>query len=156
MAATAIMHAGSDDQKRALLPDHGVRRGHRNAGQRRSLAAGWASRPDPHARRTKAGDGYTLTGTKSYVLDGMTAGRIGHRRERARWPAGAFFTTSADGHAACIASAALKSMDPTRKLARIDFGMRAPVELLGDAVAHGAEAYAQTMDVMLVPASPMK
>lgn len=142
MAATAIINAGSDDQKRALLPD--LASGEVIA----TLAAaepggGWA--PDQiRMTATKAGDDYTLTGAKSYVLDGMNVGRI---VIAANAPGGgiAFFTTSADGKG--VSRSALKSMDPTRKLARIDFDA-APVELLGAAAA-GGEAYAKTMDVML-------
>ena len=94
MAATAIMNAGSDDQKRALLPD--LASGEVIA----TLAAaepggGWA--PDQiKMTATKAGDGYTLTGAKSYVLDGMNAGRI---VIAANAPGGgiALFTAAADG-----------------------------------------------------------
>jgi alkylation response protein AidB-like acyl-CoA dehydrogenase len=143
MAATAIMHAGSDDQKRALLPD--IASGEVIA----TLAAaepgaGW-DRDQILMQADEAGDGYMLTGSKSYVLDGMTASRL---VIAANAPNGrlALFTTSADARG--ITRTPLKSMDPTRKLARIDFG-NVPVELLGT-VAHGVEAYAQTMDVMLV------
>jgi alkylation response protein AidB-like acyl-CoA dehydrogenase len=142
MAATAIINAGSDNQKRTLLPD--LASGDVIA----TLAAaepggGWA--PDQiKMTAAKSGDGYTLTGAKSYVLDGMNGGRI---VVAANAPGGgiAFFTAAADGQG--VSRTALKSMDPTRKLARIDFDA-APVELLGDAAA-GAEAYAKTMDVML-------
>lgn len=142
MAATAIIHAGSEDQKRALLPD--LASGDVIA----TLAAaepgaGWEV-GQISMTATKSDGAYTLSGSKSYVLDGMLASRL---VIAANAPGGgiALFTAAADG--AGISRQPLKSMDPTRKLARIDFD-NAPVELLGDA-AGGAEAYARTMDVML-------
>lgn len=142
MAATAIINGGSDEQKRTLLPD--LASGDVIA----TLAvaepgAGWAA--DQIAMTAaKSGTGYTLTGTKSYVLDGMTASCL---VVVANAPDGgiALFTAAADG--AGISRQALQTMDPTRKLARIDFN-NAPVELLGT-LAGGAEAYAKTLDVML-------
>lgn len=147
MAATAIINAGSEDQKRDLLP--GIAEGNviatlavaeENGGWDADMVAMTAA---------KAGDGYTLTGTKSYVLDGMNAGLL---VVVANAPDGgiALFTVAADG--AGVTRTALKSMDPTRKLARITFA-NAPATLLGDAgadVGAGADAYAKTLDTMLV------
>lgn len=140
MASTAILQAGSEDQKRNLLP--GLASGDRIG----ALAAaepgrGWA--PDMIAMAAEAdGDGYRLTGTKSYVLDGMSADLI---VVAARLGEGvALFTVdpTADG----FARGALQSMDPTRKLARFDFAST-PATLLGDG---SAGAYERSLDVALI------
>ncbi|MEQ9122287.1 MAG: acyl-CoA dehydrogenase, partial [Alphaproteobacteria bacterium] len=74
-------------------------------------------------------------GVKSYVLDGMSASLL---VVAARLPDGelARFTVPAD--AAGVARRPLRAMDPTRKLARIDFD-QAQATLLGGG-AGGADA----------------
>ncbi len=127
MASTAILAAGSEDQKRALLP--GLAAGETIG----TLAAaepgkGWA--PDEMSAE-KSGDGYTLTGTKSYVLDGMTADLI---VVAARLPDGGIGLFHLKGDGEGVTRRALAPMDPTRKLARLNFAA-APAERLGDDVA---------------------
>src|SRR5262249_2032771 len=90
-------------------------------------------------------DGYLLEGTKSYVVDGhiaeilIVAARVhassGHE-------ALALFTLNADS--AGVERRLLQSMDPTRKIARIDFhNVRA--NLLGT-IDDGPKAIVRTMD----------
>ena len=143
MAATAIAEAGDDAQKQALLP--GVSRG----GTIAALAAaepgtGWnadaftaTARPD--------GDAWRLTGRKSYVLDGMAAGLI---VAAARLPDGGLGLFSLPADSAGLMREPLQSMDPTRRLAKMDFD-GAEAELLGGPDA-GGPAWARTLDIAAV------
>jgi len=143
LAANAILNAASDAQKARLLPDlaHGARLG--------TLAV---TEPggewDPGAITVVAtpdGDGYRLDGTKSYVVDGHVADLL---VVAARQPGSTGHTGLAlfalTGKTSGVERSALQSMDPTRKLARIDLhGARA--EALGRPEA-GAAALVRTLD----------
>jgi len=143
LAANAIQNAGTEAQKASLLPD--LARGKRLATLAiTELSGNW----DPRAIELLAnpdGDGYRLNGTKSYVVDGHIANLL---VVAARVPANAdreslaLFTLDADSPG--IERRILDSMDPTRKIARIDFsGTHA--DLLGT-IDGGASAIARTLD----------
>ena len=112
LAAGAILHAGTEERKAVLLP--GIASG--------EVVATLASAEDNG--RWDA-DGVALTadaagflhGHKSFVLDGHTADLI---VVLARGPSGLAFYTVA-GDAAGLSRRLLKTMDPTRKLARLTF-----------------------------------
>jgi alkylation response protein AidB-like acyl-CoA dehydrogenase len=112
LAAGAILHAGSAERKAALLP--GIASGETVA----TLASvedngSW----DAEACTLTASATGRLNGHKSFVLDGHTADLI---VVLARGPAGlAFYTV--DGKPAGLTRRLLKTMDPTRKLARLEF-----------------------------------
>jgi len=143
MAATAIAEAGTDAQKQALLP------GISSGGTIAALAAaepgtGWnadafaaTARPD--------GDGWRLTGRKSYVLDGMAADLV---VAAARLPEGGLGLFSLPADSAGLTREPLQSMDPTRRLAKMDFD-GAEAELLGGQDA-GGPAWARTLDIAAV------
>jgi alkylation response protein AidB-like acyl-CoA dehydrogenase len=137
LAATAILQAGTEAQKKALLPDIASGEtiatlaftepnGHWDADGIKMTAASTAGR-------------YRLTGTKSFVLDGHSADLI---VVVARAPEGLSFFTVA-GDAAGLTRQPLKVMDPTRKQARLEF-QNVEAELLGEAGA-GAEPFGKTM-----------
>jgi alkylation response protein AidB-like acyl-CoA dehydrogenase len=112
LAAGAILHAGSDERKAALLP--GIASGEVVA----TLASvedngSW----DAESTALTASATGRLNGHKSFVLDGHTADLI---VVLARGPSGlAFYTV--DGNAAGLTRRLLATMDPTRKLARLEF-----------------------------------
>ncbi len=143
LAANAIMNAGTDADKSALLPD--VARGAR-------LAALAVTEPDgnwdPAAIRTVAtrdADGYRFDGAKSFVVDGHIANLliVGARTPGSAGLEGlALFTV--DANARGIERRRLDSMDPTRKLARIDL-RGAHAKLLGTIDA-GAAPILRTLD----------
>jgi alkylation response protein AidB-like acyl-CoA dehydrogenase len=126
LAVNAILNAGTEEQQRNLLPDIAAG-SHLAALAVTELDGNW----DPRAIRLKAaksGGNYLLEGVKSYVVDGhiadllVVAARVADREV-------ALFTIPADSGG--ITRELLQSMDPTRKLARIEFkGARA--QLLGD------------------------
>ena len=143
LAANAIVNAGTEAQKLSLLPDLA-------AGTRLATLAVTepSGRWDPQSIElvaTPSAEGYTLNGAKSYVVDGhvadllVVAGRVAGTTGRDGL---ALFTVSAD--AAGVTRSLLPAMDPTRKLARIDFdGMQA--QRLGDGQG-GATALDRTLD----------
>lgn len=143
LATTAILEAGSEEQKRELLPK--LAAGETVAALAAAEPGGaWAGDAIGMAA-SRDGDGYTLSGVKSYVLDGMSASLL---VVAARLPDGelALFTVPAD--AAGVARRPLRALDPTRKLARIDFD-QAQATLLGGG-AGGADAYERMFDVACI------
>lgn len=70
LAGSAVLLAGSEDQKRRILPAIA-------AGERRmALAIDEKPRHDPALTETRAeatGDGFRITGRKAFVIDGQTA-----------------------------------------------------------------------------------
>jgi alkylation response protein AidB-like acyl-CoA dehydrogenase len=136
LAASAILNAASEEQKRALLPEIA-------AGE--SLAALALAEPTGRwdadgialeARR--AGAGWTLHGEKSFVVDGASADRlvVVARLAGTRGADGlGFFTLRADADG--VTRRPLATIDPTRKLARLAFtGARA--DALGEPGAGAA------------------
>ena len=143
LAANAIMNAGSEAQKSSLLP--AIARGTRLAALAvTELNGQW----DPRAVElvaTPVADGYRLEGTKSYVVDGHVADLL-IVAARAPGTAGreglALFTLGASEGG--LERRPLESMDPTRKIARIDF-RGAHAKALGN-LDDGAEAILRTLD----------
>jgi alkylation response protein AidB-like acyl-CoA dehydrogenase len=139
LAATAIMQAGTEAQKRALLPDIA-------AGETIATLAFTEpnGRWDADSIALRASGKYRLDGVKSFVLDGHTADLI---VVVARGEAGlSFFTVPGD--APGLTRRALKVLDPTRKQALLTFdGVEA--ELLGEE-GGGAAPFARTMTLAAV------
>jgi alkylation response protein AidB-like acyl-CoA dehydrogenase len=148
LGANAILAAGSDAQKRALLP--AIASGERTA----TLAVSEPGRDDGAIATIARPDGasFVLTGEKRFVVDGHTAGLL---VVAARLPgtAGdrgvALFAVPAD--ATGIERRLLATMDMTRKQAAITLrDVRVPASaLLGDAGAGGA-ALQKTLDLARV------
>jgi alkylation response protein AidB-like acyl-CoA dehydrogenase len=142
LAAPAILNAGTAAQKAALLP--AIASGEVVA----TLASaedssGWDA-ASTTLTATPDGDSWRLDGHKSFVVDGHTADLI-VVLARAPGSAGAdglsLFTVAGD--APGLARRALAVLDPTRKLARLEFhGVRAT--LLGEQGA-AAAPFARTM-----------
>jgi alkylation response protein AidB-like acyl-CoA dehydrogenase len=143
LAANAILNAGSEAQKAHLLPN--LASGSRLATLAITEPKGnWDPRTIELAA-TAEGDGYRLQGIKSYVVDGnladllVVAGRVPGTNGDSGL---GLFTVSADSVG--VERRPLESMDPTRKLARIDFH-GAHAELLGS-LQEGANAIGRTLD----------
>ncbi len=142
LATGAILNAGTEAQKQTLLP--GIAAGDTTA----TLA--WVEDPahwDAAATAmtaTKLGKSYKLDGFKSYVIDGHTADLIVvlARRPRSKGESGLSLFTVA-GNAAGLSRHALKTMDTTRKLARLEFNS-VDATLLGT-VGAAAAPFARTM-----------
>ena len=115
LAATAIMNAGTEAQKRDLLP--GIAAGDTIATLAFTEPNGRWDADGIELTATAAGGKYRLDGVKSFVLDGHTADLI---VVVATGDKGlSFFTVPGD--APGLTRRALKVMDPTRKQARLEF-----------------------------------
>lgn len=147
LATTAILNAATEEQKREMLPPLA-------AGETRAALAF----TEPNGRwdssgvemtATASGGAYKLDGTKSFVLDGHTADTI---VVLARKPGTSgddglsFFTVAAD--AGGLTRTLLKTADPTRKLARLEF-KSVDAELLG-AEGGAAAPFARVLDIAAI------
>ncbi|MBM3648397.1 MAG: acyl-CoA dehydrogenase [Alphaproteobacteria bacterium] len=142
LASAAILNAGSEEQKRALLP--ALAAGERTATLAVSEADGRNDADGVTTTATQSGAAWRLEGTKSFVLDGHTADLIVvlARRPGSRGEDGlSFFVV--EGDAPGLERRRLKTMDETRKLARLAFAS-VEAKLLGDA-GKAAAALARTM-----------
>jgi alkylation response protein AidB-like acyl-CoA dehydrogenase len=143
LGATAILNAGTDAQKRKLLP--AIATG--------DTIATFAFTEDNGAWDssgvTMTATGNKLNGTKSFVVDGHTADLI---VVLARQPGTtgdkglSMFTVRGD--APGLKRTPLKTMDETRKLARLEF-KDVESELLGEA-GQAAEPFARTMTQAII------
>jgi alkylation response protein AidB-like acyl-CoA dehydrogenase len=147
LATGAILNAGTEEQKRALLP--AIASGETTA----TLAfAEDGGSNEPSAVATTAapsGSAYRLDGTKSFVLDGHTADLIVvlARRAGSKGEDGlSLFTVQ--GKAPGLERRALATMDETRKLARLTF-RSVEAKLLGEEGA-AAAPFAKTMQQALI------
>ena len=143
LAANAIMNAGSEGQKAALLP--GIASGETIATLAFTEPNGKWDASGITLEATASGDGATLTGTKMFVIDGHVANLI-VVAARAAGTSGedgiSFYTVAGD--AAGLTRTALATMDQTRKQAKLEFnGVQAA--LLGTAGA-GWAALSKTLD----------
>ncbi|HEV2686075.1 MAG TPA: acyl-CoA dehydrogenase family protein, partial [Actinomycetota bacterium] len=122
VSANAILNAGTEEQKKALLP--GIASGETIA----TLALG---EPDKGWTaddvRLEAKDG-VLNGTKTYVIDGTTANLI---VVAARETDGGISLYTVRGDAEGLSRKTLEAIDLTRKLAQLDFS-NVKGELLGE------------------------
>ena len=130
LAAPAILHAGTDAQRRAFLP--GIASGAVTATLAMTEMSGRWDAEGIAAEAVRTGGGWRLDGTKMFVVDGATADLlvVAARRPRSTGPDGVSLFTVGGG-AAGVERTPLSTMDTTRRLARVD--MRgACAELLGD------------------------
>jgi alkylation response protein AidB-like acyl-CoA dehydrogenase len=147
LAATAILKAGSEDQKQLLLPD--IALGETIATLALAEESGVWDTSGIAMTATASRDKYTLEGTKSFVLDGCTAGLIvvvARKAGSSDDDGVSFFTVAGD--AAGLERVQLNSMDPTRKLARLTFN-GVDAELLGEE-GDAARPLAETLDVAAI------
>ena len=147
LATTAILKAGTDAQKQALLPD--ITAGKTIAALAFTEENGRWDAGGITMTATRVGETYRLDGIKSFVLDGHTADVIVvvARRPGSKDANGlSFFTVR--GNATGLRRCNLATMDQTRKLAHLTFcGVEA--ELLGEAGA-AAGPLDLTLDVAAI------
>lgn len=142
LATGAILHGGSALQQQALLP--GIAAGTTVATLAAAEDHGRWDAAGTELTATRSGKGYRLNGHKSFVLDGHSADLI---IVLARAPGSSgesglsLFTVRADADG--LQRRALKTLDPTRKLARLSFN-DVNASLLGEEGA-AAPAFERTM-----------
>jgi alkylation response protein AidB-like acyl-CoA dehydrogenase len=137
LAAGAVINAGTETEKQTLLP--GIAAGETTATLAWVEDNGRWDAEGTALTATAEGGGFVLNGHKAYVVDGHTADLI---VVLARAPQGlSLFTV--EGSAPGLRCRALKSMDPTRKFARLEFD-RVKAQPLG-AAGSAAAPFARTM-----------
>src|SRR5580700_8824726 len=142
LAANALLSSGDDSAKKDFLP--GIASGETIATLALTEETGKWDEDGVTLTATKSGDGYSLTGTKSFVLDGHLADVI---LVAARTPAGvSLFAVSGD--AAGLTRTALSTMDQTRKQAKLEFA-GTPARLVG-AEGDGWKILSKTLDLAAV------
>jgi alkylation response protein AidB-like acyl-CoA dehydrogenase len=143
LAANAILSAGTEAQKTELLPD--IANGRRLATLAITEPEGnW----DPASIKVVAtpdAGGYRINGVKSYVVDGHVADRL---IVAARAPdtvgTNGLGLFALDAKTSGVERRLLESMDPTRKLARVEF-RHAYANLLGT-FDNGTQSILRTLD----------
>jgi alkylation response protein AidB-like acyl-CoA dehydrogenase len=143
LAANAILNAGSDADKKALLP--GIASGETKATLAFTEPNGKWDASGITMEATQTGGDWVLSGEKMFVLDGHIADLIvvvARTAGSSGTDGIAFFTVAGD--AAGLTRTPLATMDQTRKQARLEFdGVTASP--LGDASA-GWAALSKTLD----------
>jgi alkylation response protein AidB-like acyl-CoA dehydrogenase len=124
LAANTLLQSGDDAAKAAHLP--GIASGETIATLAFTEPSGKWDESGITMEASASGDGWTLNGTKMFVLDGHTANLI---IVAARTGKGVSLFTVA-GDAAGLTRTALSTMDQTRKQAKLEFS-NTPASLLG-------------------------
>jgi alkylation response protein AidB-like acyl-CoA dehydrogenase len=124
LAANLLLSSGDDKAKAEYLP--GIAAGTTIATVALAESTGRWDEPGVTLAASGSGDSWTLSGEKSYVLDGHTADLV---LVAARTPAGVS-VFAVDKGAAGFTSTPLSTMDQTRKQARLTFEAT-PARLIG-------------------------
>jgi alkylation response protein AidB-like acyl-CoA dehydrogenase len=124
LAANTLLQSGDDAAKKDYLP--GIASGETIATLAYTEPSGKWDESGITAEASQSGDGWTIDGTKMFVLDGHTANLI---IVAARTAAGVSLFAVA-GDAAGLTRTALSTMDQTRKQARLEFS-GTPGRLIG-------------------------
>jgi alkylation response protein AidB-like acyl-CoA dehydrogenase len=143
LGANAILHAGTEEQRTTHLP--GIA-----SGETRVAVAivepgrGW-SVDDVALSAEEIGDGWVVSGKKSYVLDGHTADLIIVAGRDASGEVGLFLVdAAADG----VSVERIETLDMTRKQASIEFSDAVALERLGSGSSR--EAIERLYDIAAV------
>jgi alkylation response protein AidB-like acyl-CoA dehydrogenase len=142
LAANLLLVAGDDAAKKDYLP--GIAAGTTIATVALAEASGRWDEAGVQLTATGSGDSWTLTGEKSYVLDGHTANLV---LVAARTSAGVS-VFAVDKGAEGFTATSLPTMDQTRKQAKLSFDAT-PARLIG-ADGAGWAAVSKTLDLAAV------
>ena len=124
LAANALIHSGDEEAKAALLP--GIAAGETVAALAFTEENGRWDESGITVEAAADGDGWRISGTKMFVIDGHTADVVLVAARTAGGVSLLWCPSDADG----LTSTALSTMDQTRKQARLDFD-NTPVSLIG-------------------------
>ena len=142
LAANTLIHSGDEAAKKQYLP--GIASGETIATLAFTEPSGKWDQAGITLPATKSGDGYTLTGTKMFVIDGNTAGLI---IVAARTENGVSLF-AVDGDAAGLTRTNLSTMDQTRKQSKLEFA-NTPATLIG-AEGKGWDVIGTVLDLAAV------
>ena len=124
LAGNALIHSGDEEAKTALLP--GIAAGETVAALAFTEENGRWDESGITTEATADGDGWRITGTKMFVIDGHTADVVLVAARTAGGVSLFWCPSDAEG----LTRTALSTMDQTRKQARLDFD-NTPVTLVG-------------------------
>src|SRR5690349_10623801 len=151
LAANAIINAGTEDQKQALLP--GIASGDTIATLAFTEPSGkWDAAGITMEATENVGGEFTLSGEKMFVLDGFTADLIVVVARQAGTSGSdgiQFFTVRGDADG--LNRTALSTMDMTRKQAKLEFNNVAATPL--GSTQDGFAAFSKTLDQAAVALS---
>ncbi len=142
LAGNTLIHSGDDSAKKDFLP--GIASGETIATVAFTEPSGKWDEAGITMEATKSGDGYTLSGTKSFVLDGHTANLI----LVAARTGGSVSLFAVDGAASGLTRTPLSTMDQTRKQAKLDFD-NTPARLIGTE-GQGWDVLSRVLDLAAV------
>jgi alkylation response protein AidB-like acyl-CoA dehydrogenase len=142
LAANTLILCGDEAAKKDYLP--GIASGETIATVAFTEPSGKWDESGIEMEATRSGDGYTLTGTKMYVLDGHVADLV---IVVARTDGGVSLF-AVDGNAAGLTRTLLSTMDQTRKQARLEFE-NAPARLI-ESEGVGWDLMARVLDLVAV------
>ncbi|HEY7107128.1 MAG TPA: acyl-CoA dehydrogenase family protein [Acidimicrobiia bacterium] len=143
LAADAIMNAGTDAQKKELLP--GIASGETIAALAFTEPNGRWDASGIEMVAQGSGDSYTLDGTKMFVIDGHIAGLVVVAARTAGTSGEDGISLFAvDGDASGLTRTQLSTMDQTRKQAKLEFD-GVPARPIG-ATGSAWPAFSKTLD----------
>jgi alkylation response protein AidB-like acyl-CoA dehydrogenase len=147
LAANAILNAGSEAQKQALLP--AIAAGEVLATLALAEDAGRFDAAGISLEATPEGDGYRLDGHKSFVVDGQVADwLVVAARSKGTSGSDGIILVTVQGDDPGVVATPLETMDAIRKQARVEFsGARG--EILGASEA-GWSALSKTLDQAVI------
>jgi alkylation response protein AidB-like acyl-CoA dehydrogenase len=150
LGATALFTGGTEEQKRELLP--GIAAGRTTAAVALAPATGRWDAPGSGVTFVARGEGYELSGTSSFVIDGHTADVVFVVARPASSPASedpSIFVVPAATPG--LERRALTTMDMTRKQAELTLrGVHLPASALLGAAGTGAGTLARMLDLAKV------
>lgn len=142
LAANALLHSGDEEAKQRHLP--GIASGETIAALACTEPSGRWDEAGITLEATPSGDGFTLTGTKHFVIDGHVADLI---LVAARTAAGVSLF-AVDGDATGLTRTPLATMDQTRKQAKLELD-GTPATLVG-AEGDGWEVLSRVFDLAAI------
>ena len=142
MAATTLQHSGDDAAKKAHLP--GIASGETIATVAFTEPSGKWDEAGIEATATQSGDGWTISGTKSFVIDGHLADLI---IVAARTDKGVSLF-AVEGNASGLTRTSLSTMDQTRKQAKLELS-NVPATLIGTE-GEGWAVLGKVLDLIVV------
>ena len=131
LAANALLQSGDEAAKKAYLP--GIASGETLATLATTEPSGRWDEAGITIEAKGSGSDFTITGTKSFVLDGHTASLIIVAARTAKGVS----LFAVEGNAKGLTRTALSTMDQTRKQAKLEFN-GTPAKLIGAEGAGGA------------------
>jgi alkylation response protein AidB-like acyl-CoA dehydrogenase len=143
LAANTLLQCGDRAAQKEYLP--GIAAGETIATLAFTEPSGKWDEAGITMKASKSGNGYTLTGTKSFVLDGHVADLV---IVAARTSPKAVSLFAVDGKAKGLTRTALSTMDQTRKQAKLEFA-KTPARLIGTA-GEGWKVLSTVLDLAAV------